>query len=160
MTITDVAPPTLAHEHVFDVRIDFADRWRWGPTLDGGHQGYTSVGGGLVSGPRLQGRVVPASGADYASVRQDGVIVLNAHYLLEASDGSLIYIYNKGYVVPSGSLGEGGTNPLAQPAYFRCAPTFTVAAGPHDWLSRTVIVGAGVRKQNPDHSIFHYYALT
>jgi hypothetical protein len=153
-------PEGLAHEHVFDVRIDFADRWRWGPISEGGHQGYTSVAGGTVTGPRLQGRVVPNSGADYALIRPDGVVVLNAHYLLEAADGSLIYIYNRGFVVP----GQGGADrkpgELPQPSYFRCAPTFKVAKGQHDWLDRTVIIGGGVRHNNPDHSIFHYYALT
>lgn len=150
------SPPLLPQEHVFDIRIDFADRWQWGPLSEGGRQGYTSVAGGTITGPRLQGRVVPHSGADYAVFRPDGVIVLNAHYLLEASDGALIYIYNRGYVVPGQDSGEAN----AMPAYFRCAPTFKVAKGPHDWLDRTVIIGSGVRHRNPDHTVFHYFALT
>jgi hypothetical protein len=104
--------------------------------------------------------VVPHSGADYATVRGDGVIELNAHYLLKAEDGTSIYINNRGYIVPAAE-GQGETNDqgLVQPAYFRFTPTFRVPAGPHDWLARTVIVGAGERRHDPDHSVFRYYAV-
>ena len=44
-------------------------------------------------------------------------------------------------------------------AYFRCTPYFRVPEGPHDWLNRTVVVGGGERKSNPDHSVFRYYAV-
>jgi hypothetical protein len=149
----------LQQEHVFDIRIDFADRLRWGPVGGGGEQGYTSVGGGTITGPRLTGRVVPHSGADYAFVRPDGVIDLNAHYLLEASDGTMIYIYNRGYVIPAKRPPGDDPKAFVQPSYFRCTPYFKAPAGPHDWLNRTVIIGGGKRHTNPDHSVFNYYAL-
>ena len=38
------------------------------------------------------------SGADWGTVRTDGVVELNAHYMLQADDGALIYIRNQGYV--------------------------------------------------------------
>jgi hypothetical protein len=44
-------------------------------------------------------------------------------------------------------------------SYFRCTPYFRAPEGPHDWLNRTVIVGGGERKANPDHSVFRYYAV-
>ena len=148
----------LQQEHVFDIRIDFADRWRFGPIGGAGEQGYTSVGAGTITGPRLNGRVLPHSGADWAYVRPDGVIELNAHYMLEADDGTLIYVYNRGYVVPA-KRKPGEDNVFLQPSYFRCTPTFKAPDGPHGWLSRTVIIGGGVRHTNPDHSVFNYYAL-
>jgi hypothetical protein len=148
-------------EHVFDVRVDFtADRCIFGP-LPGGTsmQGYTPASGGVIEGPRLNGRVIPNSGADYATVRGDGVVELNAHYLLEADDGTKIYINNRGYLVPA-KPGEGvERHGMKQPAYFRFTPTFKVPEGPHDWLTRTIILGAGERRSNPDHSIFRYYAV-
>jgi hypothetical protein len=136
----------LKLEHVFDVRIDFHERHVFGPVSGGAKQGYTSVKTGVVEGPRLNGKVMDYSGADYALVRPDGVVELNAHYLLQADDGTLIYIRNLGYV-----YGGGG--------YFRCTPYFRAPEGPHDWLNRTVIIGGGERKTNPDHSIFRYYAV-
>jgi hypothetical protein len=148
-------------EHVFDVRVDFgADRTMW-PLPGGARQGYTPAIGGIIEGPRLQGRVVPRSGADYALVRGDGVVELNAHYLLQAADGALIYIHNRGYIVPAPASPKAKRKSAAtpQPAYFRFAPMFRAPEGPHDWLNRTVIVGAGERRSNPDHSLFRYYAV-
>ena len=72
--------------------------------------------------------------------------------ILKAEDGTLIYIMNKGYLVPGGA---GST----QPGYFRITPYFRVPEGPHDWLASTCIVGGGERRSDPDRSLFRYYAL-
>lgn len=140
-------------EHVFDIEVLFgADREIIGPLPAGDSQGYTPAIGGTISGPRLTGSVIPHSGADYALVRADGVIELKAHYLLQADDGTKIYIQNLGYLVRA----QPGS---PQPSYFRVTPYFRVPKGPHDWLSRTVIVGGGERRTNPDRTLFRYYAL-
>ena len=140
-------------EHVFDVEVLFgADRTIFGPLPGGGSQGYTPAIGGTITGPRLNGKVVPNSGADYALVRDDGTIELQAHYLLEVDDGTLIYIQNRGYLVRAA---PGAT----QPSYFRLTPYFRAPQGPHDWLTRTVIVGGAERRSDPDRSLFRYYAL-
>jgi hypothetical protein len=149
--------------HAFDVRVDFTpDRRVFGPLPDGDRQGYTPVAGGALLGPRLKGRVIPHSGADYARVRADGVIELNAHYLLETDDGALIYISNRGYLKPGESEpGEARVNDqgLVQPSYFRLTPTFKAPAGAHEWLNSTVFVGSAERRGDPDHTLFRYYAV-
>ena len=150
-------------EHVFDIRINFDRRWSTEPIhRDGPRFAYTSVGaGGVVSGPRLQGQLVDHSGADWPMIRTDGVVELNAHYMIRADDGALIYIRNLGYV--HGLLERPGHDPV--PPYFCCTPYFRAPDGPHDWLNRTVIVGRGVRRpagegsSEPDHSLFRYYAV-
>ena len=148
-----MSPADCRLEHVFDIEVMFgADRVIFGPLPGGGNQGYTPAIGGTISGPRLSGIVVPHSGADYALVRDDGTIELSAHYLLQAEDGTKIYIQNRGYLVRA-RPGD------AQPSYFRLTPYFRVPAGPHDWLSRSVIVGGGERLTNPDRSLFRYYLL-
>ena len=38
------------------------------------------------------------SGADWGTLRMDGVLEANAHYMLEADDGTPIYIHNRGYI--------------------------------------------------------------
>ncbi len=38
------------------------------------------------------------SGADWGVLRQDGVLEANAHYMIEADDGTPIYIHNRGYI--------------------------------------------------------------
>ena len=142
-------------EHVFDIRINFEHRWMWGPIHpDGPRHGFTSVQNGVIEGPRLNGRVVGGSGADFPVVRSDGVIELNAHYMLEADDGAQIYIRNVGYVVPPKD---------GQPAYFRATPYFRAPDGPYGWMNRTVFICGGERHPGPpgegDHSIFRYWAV-
>jgi len=147
-------------EFAFEMRVNFtADRCIFGPLPGGGSQGYTPTSGGTIYGPRLQGRIVPYSGADFATVRGDGVIEINSHYLLEVDDGTHIYIRNQGYLVPA-KKGEGLiVDGVAQPAYFRFSPSFRVPAGPHDWIARTMFVGTGERHADPDFSLFRYYAV-
>ncbi|HEX7709542.1 MAG TPA: DUF3237 domain-containing protein [Sphingomonadaceae bacterium] len=147
-------------EYVFETRVFFRpERCTFGPLPGGGNQGYTPTAGGEIYGPRLSGKVVPDSGADFAEVRGDGVVVINSHYLLEADDGTKIYINNRGYLVPAKEGEARFVDGTRQPSYFRFTPTFIVPAGPHEWLGRTLIVGAGERRSNPDHSIFTYYAV-
>lgn len=157
----------LRFEHAFDIRINFDRRWMFGPISGGDMHGYTSVGeGGTVSGPRLNGRLVDYSGADWPVVRQDGVVEVQAHYMIEADDGTRIYIRNLGYVHGAiRATGQGPDEAPAIPPYFRCTPYFRAPIGPHDWLNRTVVIGTGKRmprvnpEDAPDHSLFRYYAL-
>ncbi len=149
-------------EHVFDVRLEFDQRLRFGPVPSGGNMGFTAIAGGEVWGPRLNGRAVPHSGGDWARIREDGVIVFNAHYLLETTDGTLIYMRNAGYgrvgMRPLGP-GESYSEAERRQHYFRITPTFEAPSGEHDWLTRTVIVGRGERHDNPDHTLFSYFAV-
>jgi predicted ATPase with chaperone activity len=52
--------------------------------------------GGQIAGPRLQGRVVPQSGGDWPLFWPGGLVEFEAHYQLEAADGTPIYIHNRG----------------------------------------------------------------
>jgi hypothetical protein len=157
----------LRYEHAFDIRINFDKRWRLGPVPGGGYHGYTSIGeGSTVSGPRLRGKLVDYSGADWPVIRADNVVELNAHYMIQTDDGALIYIRNMGYVHgPLHAPGQSADEPPTIPAYFRCTPYFRAPEGPYGWLNRTVIVGVGKRmpkikpEDEPDHSLFRYYAV-
>ena len=157
----------LRHEHAFDIRINFDKRWRLGPVSGGSYHGYTSIGeGSTVSGPWLNGKLVDYSGADWPVIRPDMVVELNAHYMIQTDDGALIYIRNMGYVHgPLLAPGQAPGETPAIPAYFRCTPYFRAPEGPYGWLNRTVIVGVGKRmpklepEDEPDHSLFRYYAV-
>jgi len=138
--------------HAFDVRMNFHKRIIFGPVSGGARQGYVAFKDGIVRGPKLNGKLLEYSGADYAVVRADGVVETNAQYLLEADDGAPIYIQNRGYIYNTQPNSPG-------PAYFRCTPYFRAPVGKHDWLNRTVIVGGGERHENPDYTIFRYYCV-
>lgn len=147
--------PPIDLEYVFSIRINFEERLRF--KTPAGKRVYVPAVSGEIWGPRLQGRVMPRSGGDYANVYS-----LDAHYMLEASDGSPIYIHNRGYLYRTdgqetdiNAPGWGGDSDF----YFRTSPTFDTPVGPHDWMTRTLFVGTGQRHANPDYTIFTYYAV-
>ena len=51
-------------EYVFQIRIEFSERVSF--KTPNGRRAYVPAVSGVTEGPRLQGRVVPRSGADYA----------------------------------------------------------------------------------------------
>jgi hypothetical protein len=146
---------TIKLEYVFQIRIDFQERVSF--QTPNGRRAYVPAIAGVIEGPRLQGIVVPHSGADYAGNGR-----LNAHYMLKASDGTMIYINNTGYLYPVDGKPIDRNDPSwggDREFYFRCTPVFDTPVGPHDWLTRTVIVGTGKRHAKPDYTIFTYYAV-
>jgi hypothetical protein len=85
------------------------------------------VSGGEISGPRLRGRVRPV-GADWLTLRRDGIGVLDVRATLETDDGALLYLEYGGVL----DLGEDGYqrmlagNPPAR-APIRAAPRVLTA---------------------------------
>jgi uncharacterized protein DUF3237 len=166
-------PPAL--KFAFRVRLFFKERIRFQPTTPNGGRVYVPPAGGDITGPMLQGKVVPYSGADWARRHLDGAAELNAHYMLEASDGAPIYVHNRGFLYGRDAdgrptLGDAAqenqkeANPdgttrwrIADDTYFICIPAFDAPVGPHDWLTRNVIIGRGRRIPAPDHTVFDYY---
>ncbi|ODT70421.1 MAG: hypothetical protein ABS75_12325 [Pelagibacterium sp. SCN 63-23] len=61
-----------------------------------GQRRIIPIAGGRVSGPRLNGRILPG-GADWLTVSQDGLSVLDARYVLEADDGAIVEIIDQGF---------------------------------------------------------------
>jgi hypothetical protein len=151
--------PKVGLRWAFSATVFFADRIMIGAPTP---RGYTSVGGGEIWGPRLQGRVLPHSGADYFKT------TFTTYYMFEASDGGLIFIHNRGTMRRFQEPPEPGrpllpaTNPDPRaPAWtrFRATPVFTAPEGPHDWMNRTVFVAHSQRRDNPDHTVFTYYEV-
>jgi hypothetical protein len=151
--------PKVGLRWAFSATVFFADRIMIGSPTP---RGYTSVGGGEIWGPRLQGRVLPHSGADYFKT------TFTTYYMFEASDGALIFIHNRGTMRRFQGPQEPGrplvpatnTDPKA-PTWtrFRATPVFTAPEGPHDWMNRTVFVAHCQRRDNPDHTVFTYYEV-
>ena len=125
----------------FDIRAEIAPPLDGGPGR-GGHRRVIPITGGSVEGPRLTGRVVPG-GADYELQRADGCSVVEAHYAIEATDGTPIYIRNKGLFVAAPEViarVDAGEAVAPEDYYFRTAPVFDAPDGPHGWLSDRLFV--------------------
>lgn len=124
----------------------FEIRARIDAPLDGGpgrngRRRIIPILGGTVAGPRLHGRVLP--GADYELIRPDGNSVVEAHYGIEASDGTPIYIRNKGLFVATPEVIarlDAGEAVGPDSYYFRSVPVFDAPDGPHGWLADRVFV--------------------
>lgn len=153
-------------EFVFEIRLHFTRVQNIHHMPTGAGRGAVYLDSGEIKGPRLNGRAVPNSGGDYALFRPDDVLAFDARYMLEADDGALILMYNRGYLWGRNPdtmqkmhawVHKTGPAVPANEYYFRNFPTFEVDAGPHDWLMRHVIVGVGHRED--DGNRIRYYAL-
>lgn len=116
-------------------------------TSAAGRRRVIPILGGTVVGPRLNGRVLPGAN-DYQVIRSDSVLELQARYVIETTDGALIFVENTG-------IREGAADVLARQAagewvdpaliYFRTVPRFETAAPAYQWLMRRIFVCAGAR---------------
>ncbi len=156
--ITPPAPPEL--EWAFSVQLVLNRPIFLRPSLMGATRAAVYVTEGQFEGPRIRGRVIPMSGADWALLRDDRVIDFDARYMLEADDGTPIYIQNRGYRWGSeevmAALRERAEVP-SDSYYMRTSPKFEVPEGPHDWLARHVFVGRG--EKIPEGNVIHYFMV-
>jgi hypothetical protein len=148
-------------EFAFRVQLQFprGPRIRF-PVLGGLSRGFVSVASGSVSGPQLEGEVIPESGGDWPVFRTDGVVSFDARYLIRANDGAVIQVFNRGYAhAPPSVQARIDRGDPVDPAdnYFRLSPVFETEEGPHDWLTRSVFVGCG--EKHADHSIFDFFVV-
>jgi len=124
-----------------------------------GERRIVPIIGGRVSGPRLEGEIMPG-GADFQLIRPDGVAEIEARYALRLNDGALVYVVNRGlrHAAPEdvARLLRGEAVPPER-VYFRTAPTFETAAPAHAWLRRHLFVGLGERQ--PATVIIRIFAL-
>ena len=141
--MAEPAIPGIDIEYAFSMRIDSGGRIDMhGPMRT---RAYEPPSGGEIWGPKLQGRVVPQSGADYASNN-----LMDASMMLQASDGTWIFMNLLGYEHDETDDGS---------AYFRVAPYFDTPAGSMEWLGKTVFIGTGERHHNPAYTLIHFYEV-
>ncbi|RZF65054.1 DUF3237 domain-containing protein [Sphingomonas populi] len=151
-------PEAPALKFVFTIRAELLPPVEQG-TVDGLRKRFIAISGGRVDGPRLHGSVLPGGG-DWQTIDAAGRTEVYAHYALKAADGTIIDVVNPGVRIASAEVTERlarGETVDAGAYYFRTTPRFDVAAGPHDWLRRSVFVARGVRK--PDHVEIHIFAV-
>jgi hypothetical protein len=147
-------------KYAFTISIELAGIQWVRPTSMGATRAAVYAASGTVEGPRLNGRVIPMSGGDFPLVRPNGVIDFDARYLLEADDGAIIYLQNRGYRWASEqAMDKIARNELIEPDeyYMRVSPKFDAPDGPHEWLSRHVFVG--VAEKLPGANRIHYFVV-
>jgi Protein of unknown function (DUF3237) len=148
-------------EHAFTIALDLTGFRQVIPSAMGDQRAAVYAAGGRIEGPRLNGRVVPMSGGDFPLVRPNGVIDFDARYLLEAEDGAIIYMQNRGYRwarSPEIAARMSQNEPVDWDDYYmRVTPKFDAPAGPHEWLSQHVFIG--VAEKIPGANRIHYFVV-
>src|SRR5579871_6432285 len=150
--------PTL--QYAFSITLELTGLKWVRPSAMGETRGAVYVAQGTVAGPMLSGRVVPMSGGDFPLVRPNGVIDFDARYLLEADDGAVIYMQNRGYRWGDEAAMERMRRNEAVEAheyYMRVSPKFDAPDGPHAWLGQHVFVGTA--EKIPNGNRIHYFVV-
>jgi hypothetical protein len=135
--------PAIELAYAFSMRIDSSGRLAFNGEMR--TRVFEPASGGEIWGPKLQGRVVPHSGGDFASNNQ-----MDSHMMLQASDGTWVYMNLLGY--------EHAADDDGAP-YFRVTPYFDAPEGPWAWLAKTVFIGAAERHYNPAYTLIHFHEL-
>lgn len=135
----ELIAPTLTF--AFEAQVEIAESIRIGrgPSEE---VWFTPITGGVVTGPRLTGKVLPYGG-DWSTTRPTGT-TLDARYLLEADDGAVIDILNRGFWRADADIetrAEAGEELSEDQYYYRTQPVFQTDAEQHTWLTSTVFIG-------------------
>lgn len=152
------AAPVPTLEFAFTVTAQVAPPIEQG-TVDGGRKRFIAITGGSVSGPLLNGAVLPGGG-DWQTILPGGLTKVEARYFLKAEDGTVIEVTNPGVRTGSAEVIERlakGENVDPSAYYFRTTPRFDVAPGKHEWLRRHAFVARGIRR--PDKVEIDFYVV-
>lgn len=125
-----------------------------------GERLHIPITGGRVYGPRLEGRVLPG-GSDWPVIGPDGHSRIEAHYTMEAADGTLIYIVNKALRVSDPATVarmRAGETVSPDAYYMRGAPVFDAPDGPHAWLRDALFICSIAPKG--DHVVIDVYRVS
>jgi hypothetical protein len=115
--------------------------------------------GGEVRGEGINGTIF-SCGADFQTIRPNGLTELEAKYAFEMDDGAIVYIENVGIRFgPKQLLDRIAKGESVDPAliYFRSVPKFETGAEEYRWLMENLFIGVGAR--HPDRVIIDLHQV-
>lgn len=151
--------PPVKTDYAFTARVHVGEPL----TVDrtpGGVRRYIPIIGGEFEGPLAKGTVI-AVGGDSQIIRSDGVLVLEAKYMLRTDDGVLISVVNRGLRRGSATVMARlmkGEYVRRENYYFRTVAQFDAPLdSPYAELNNYIFVGTAERE--PATAIVHFYRL-
>lgn len=136
-------------EPLFQLRLNIVAPIDVGQTPEG-HRMIVVIADGDFHGPKVSGTVVANSGADWARIRADGSLNIDARVCLKTTDGAFIYMtYTGRFMAASPQEMSNILNPMRvtsvdQATYYcRTAAFFETAAPEYTWLNHVVAMGSG-----------------
>jgi hypothetical protein len=138
--------PEVETEFLFEARIQLSEPLHVGATPDG-YRMIVNVAGGSFEGPRLNGEIIPMSGADWSRIRGDGAGALDVRMCLRTCDGAVVYVHWHGLMVVADEHRNYALD-FAKPDdpegaaryYFRTSPQFETGDGRYAWLNKLLCV--------------------
>jgi len=122
--------PDIPHlEFVFEEFVTLGASIHPGETPFG-ERNIVPITGGTFSGPNIRGKVM-SGGWDWQLATKTGCHSIQADYMIQADDGAIINVINKGT-----SCASPGAN-----IRLITTPTFEAPLGPHAWLNGGAFVG-------------------
>lgn len=151
--------PALNSEYAFTANVLVGTPLVVEHTPDGVRR-YIPITGGTVAGPGINGKVLPAGG-DSQIMRSDGVIVLEAHYMIQTEDNVMISVTNRGFRhAPPAVMARllRGEHVGRDEYYFRTVAQFEAPVGSrHEELNKFLYIGTAERGANA--VIVHFYRV-
>lgn len=144
MTDSDALPLTSDYLCTLEVEVGPVTSLGGGPY---GERRFVPLLGGRVSGPEMNGVVVPG-GADWQVARVDGVLDIDAHYSLLLDDGARVEVSSIGMRHgPRDVLARLGRGESVDPTtyFFRTLVRFQTGAERVMHLNRTMAIAVGAR---------------
>src|SRR6202158_4207128 len=150
--------PALQSKYVFSLAI------KVGAPIVAGDLGHgvrriIPVLGGELRGEGMKGTIFPC-GADFQTIRPNGLTELEAKYAFEMDDGAIVYIENVGIRFgPKPLLDRIARGEIVDPAliYFRSVPKFETGHEKYRWLMENLFIGVGAR--HPDHVVIDVHQV-
>lgn len=112
-----------------------------------GERRVVQILNGSFEGPQLNGTVLP--GADWQILRDDGVLDIDARYVLQEARGGLVRVVSQGYRHgPPEVMARLARGETVEPSayFFRTVMRFETGAPDLAWLNKTIAVAAAERK--------------
>ncbi|NBS09190.1 MAG: DUF3237 domain-containing protein [Betaproteobacteria bacterium] len=151
--------PAPMLEHVCDLAVTIGAAVEVGMT-PAGLRRMIPITGGTVTGPQLNGRLLPG-GADFQLILSNGTQAnLDARYVIELDDGARVFVQNTALRVASveNSLRiMRGQAVDPQAVYFRCQPRLEATSAHWAWLNECQFIGTGQR--TPDGVFLSFYKV-
>ena len=131
-------------EHACDLVVELSGPHELGEGPAGTRR-IIPIVGGTANGPLLHGRILDV-GADWQTVRADGVAELDARYALETTDGAVIEIMSLGIRDVSAHVAKriaaGETVPPSE-YYMRTSIRLECSHPAYLWVNRSLFIAAG-----------------
>ncbi|WNG40774.1 DUF3237 domain-containing protein [Archangium violaceum] len=113
-----------------------------------GQRRVSLITGGQVEGPFFTGEVLPG-GSDWQLIRGDGVVEIDARFVVQLQEGGLLSVRNQGYrhgpPEVMAALARGEQVP-AHTYYFCSVLWFEAPEGRLSWLGKTLVLATGTRE--------------